>query len=350
MFDKVRSFLIGERNLLPGLDIGTSGLKLCKLRSRGSKYGLVVSSYVRYEEPVIAGTEIIDFFSLASLIEATLKAHVPGAKEVAIHIPLTLCFYTVISVPPEEDIEQSVINHVRGIITEKDIQNVNIKYRVLPVSIDEKFRDVAVVAVKKDVLEDRLNLLGRAGYKVSVIDVEPAALSNQFYLNYPDRTAEAACLVDMGASFTKIVISYGGFPYVTRNVEIGSETITEQLQKEYLLSYEDAERLKLGEDLKEVSYDDAFKNVISKTIKKLATEVVWAMDNFKDRFDRKVDAVFLYGGGSKQKGLVDLFKSVFKAEIKLGAPFGFSGLPNKQEFAVAAGLGLRYKGDENAEV
>ncbi len=350
MLEKALRFLTGEKNLLPGLDIGTFGIKICKLRQRSDKYELIVNSYARYEEPVIAGTEIVDMFSLASLIKSTITSHLPGTKEVAIHIPLTLCFYTVISIPLTGDVEQSVINHVKSIITEEEVSKVDIKYKVLPVSINENFKDVAIVAVKKDIIKERITLVERAGFKVSVIDVEPAALSNQFYLNYPDKTAEPICLVDIGASFTKVVICYGGFPYVTRNVEIGSEVITEQLQKEYLLSYEDAERLKLGEDLKEVSYKQAFKKVISKTVKKLATEVIWAIDNFKDRFEKDVDAVFLYGGGSKQVGLVEEFKKIFKIDVEAGSPFEFCGLSDKEEFAVSTGLSLRYKGDENAKV
>jgi type IV pilus assembly protein PilM len=350
MLDKALRFLTGEKELLLGLDIGTFSLKICKLRQRSDKYDLIISNYTRYEEPVIAGTEFIDMFPLASLIKATIRSHLPETENVAIHIPLALCFYTVISIPPSEDVEQNVINHVKGIITEEEIANVKIKYKVLPVSINENFKDVAIVAVKKEILEEKVNLIERAGFEVPVIDIEPVVLSNQFYLNYPERTAEAICLVDIGAFFTKVVVCYGGVPYTTRSVEIGSEVITEQLQKEFLLSYEDAERLKLGEDLKDISYKEAFKKVILKTVRKLSTEVMWAIDSFKDRFNKEVDAVFLYGGGSKQLGLIDEFRKIFKIEVEAGFPFSFCDLADREEFAVATGLGLRYKGDENVKV
>jgi type IV pilus assembly protein PilM len=198
-------------------------------------------------------------------------------------------------------------------------------------------------------LEERLKVLKRANLNPVVVDIEPAALNNQYYLNYPENLATPVCLVDIGASFTKVVISFGGYPYITRNIGLGGINITEHLQKEFMLSFEEAERLKLGEEIREISYEKAF-DVVKGVLRRIFTEVVWTLDNFKERFNLEVNSVYLYGGSAKLKGIEDFFKEISGLEVKAESPLNFSGMSGKEEFAVAAGLGIRYRGDEDAKV
>ena len=116
-----------------------------------------------------------------------------------------------------------------------------------------------------------------------------------------------------------------------------------------MLSAEDVEMLKKGEEIKDVTYEEAFK-VIKGILRKIATEIMWTVDNFKDRFNLNVESVYLYGGSSKLKGISEVFKELTGIEVIKGNPLEFSGVFGNEEFAVAAGLSIRYKGDENAKV
>ncbi|WP_196799784.1 pilus assembly protein PilM [Desulfurobacterium sp. TC5-1] len=348
--DSVIGIFTGRKVLFTGVDIGTSSIKVCKLRERKGLYNVVNYGKMDYEESYIVGTEIIDFVSLSAKMKESVQAVVPDAKNIAVHVPLSLCFYTVISASPSENPDEIALEHIKGIISEDDLDKVVVKYQVLPVSISEDHIDIAIAAVKRDILEEYTALAENAGLKIQVIDIEPCAINNQFYLNYPDKVIDCVCLVDIGATFTKIVISYGGYPYLTRNIEIGSNTITEQLQKEYLISYGEAERLKFGNDIESISYDKALDEVISKIIRKISTEIIWAIDNFNDRFGRDVEEIYLFGGGAKQKNLVSLLKAFTNKKVELGEPLYFSGIEGAQEFAVSCGLSLRFKGDEHAKV
>jgi len=347
---KLIKFLKGGGNYLPGIDIGSYSAKLVYLESYKRQFKLIAHAEIEYEDQVIAGTEIVDRYMLANYIKELLKSAGVKEKEVAIHIPLSSCFYTVISVPEEKEPEQAVSEYMQSIISPEEIPEVKIDYKVLPLSIEEGTIDIAIAAVKKAFINDRVSLLEQVGLKAVVVDIEPAALNNQFYMNNPEHTATPVCLVDIGASFTKIIISFGGYPYITRNIETGGNSITEQLQKEFLISIEEAEALKRGENLKEVSYDTAFEKVISKFIKKLITEIMWTIENFKDRFDLEVKDIFLYGGSSKLKGIKEEISNYTGKNVYAGEPLRFSQIPGCQEFGIATGLSLRYKGDENAKV
>ncbi len=344
-------FLKGSNYLYLALDIGTSSLKVVQSEKKGSLYKVKSYGLKEYKEQVFAGTEIIDEFELINSIKELLREQKIKDKEVVIHVPLNSCFYSVLSVSAAKDPEEAVTEYMQSIISPEEFPLVKIDYRILPISIEKGNMDIAIAAVRKDFLEGRIKLLKKAGLEPVVIDIEPAAINNQFYLNNPDQTAVPVCLVDIGASYTKIIISFGGYPYITRNVEYGGISLTEQIQKELMLSFEDAERLKRGETIsvKEHKPED-ITDIKVKFLKKIITETLWTIENFKDRFNLEVNKIYLYGGTAKLKGIEEIFNELTGKECRKGAPLAFSGIPECEEFAVAAGLSLRYKGNKDAKV
>ncbi|WP_163327735.1 type IV pilus assembly protein PilM [Desulfurobacterium thermolithotrophum] len=343
-------FFKSEHYYLPGLDIGSYSIKLVQLKKDKDTFKLKTKSEYIYEEQVFAGTEIVDLFLLASYLKEIVKTKKIEEKNVAIHVPLSSCFYSVISIPPSKKIEEAVMNYIQSMMTPQELTQVKIDYKVLPVSIEKKGIDVAIAAVKKEFLKERISVVEKAGLNPVIVDIEPAAFNNQFYLNYPENTASPVCLVDFGASFTRIVISFGGYPYVTRNVEYGGYSITEQIQKEFMLSFEDAEKLKKGTSTKDVTYKEVFDKVIVRAIKKITTEILWTVENFKDRFNQDVNEIYFFGGSSKIEGLVDVVKKLTGKKVYRGFPFKFDDLDNYEEFGIATGLSLRYKGDSNVKI
>jgi len=342
-------FLKGTGYLYPALDIGTSSIKLVQSERRGNTYKVNTYGLKEYREQVFAGQEIIDEFELIKTINQLMKELKVKDKQVVIHVPLNSCFYSVLSVPTSKEPEQAVMEYMQSIISPEEFPLVKIDYRILPISIEKGHIDIAIAAVRKDFLEKRIKLIKQAGLEPVVIDIEPAAINNQFYLNNPENTAVPVCLVDIGASYTKVIISFGGYPYITRNVEYGGITLTEQIQKEFMLSFEDAEKLKRGERVKDLTYDD-IKEIVKKFLKKIITETMWTIENFNDRFSLEVENIYLYGGTAKLEEIEETFTELTGKETIKGAPLAFSGIPECEEYAVATGLSLRYKGDKNAKV
>jgi type IV pilus assembly protein PilM len=117
-----------------------------------------------------------------------------------------------------------------------------------------------------------------------------------------------------------------------------------------MLGVEDAEKLKKGNDVKDVTYEEAFKKIIIKSIKKIATEISWTIENFKDRFKLDVGKIYLYGGSSKLRGIVEVIKELTGKEVYKGAPFNILDVKAGEEFGVAVGLSLRYKGDTHVKI
>ncbi len=348
--ERLIRFLKGGSYYPPAVDIGTGSIKVVQLEKTRGNYKPVVYGELPYTEQVFAGTEVIDRNILATYIRQIFEEKGIQDKKVVIHVPLASCFYSVISIPTSKNPEESVINYMQGIIPPEELTQIEVDYRVLPISIHEDSLDVAIAAVKKEFISDRKSILEQAGLTPVVIDIEPAALANQFYLNHPESTSTPVCLVDIGASFTKIVVCFGGYPYVTRNIELGGNYITEQIQKEFMLSIEDAERAKRGENVKDVTYEEVFDKVVSNIVRKLVTEIMWTIENFKDRFELEVETIYLYGGSANLRKIVDAFKEFSNMDVMLGFPLGFAGITGEPEYGVAVGLGIRRKGDSHAKV
>jgi len=108
-------FLKGGRYHLPAIDIGTYSLKLVQLEKKKNAFRPVIYGELVYEEQVFAGTEIIDRFILASYIKQLVEENGVGERDVAIHVPLAACFYSVISIPSSKNPEEAVMNYMQSI-------------------------------------------------------------------------------------------------------------------------------------------------------------------------------------------------------------------------------------------
>ena len=125
-----------------------------------------------------------------------------------------------------------------------DIADVNLSYQLLEAT--ENQMDVLLVAVKKDKILNHTNVLAQAGKTPVVVDIDAFALQNCFEVNYDPDPSQVVALLNIGASVMNINIVRGWTPLFTRDVSVGGNQYTDALQKELDLSFEDAEKLKMG--------------------------------------------------------------------------------------------------------
>ena len=125
-----------------------------------------------------------------------------------------------------------------------DIADVNLSHQLLEAT--ENQMDVLLVAVKKDKILNHTNVLAQAGKTPVVVDIDAFALQNCFEVNYEPDPSQVVALLNIGASVMNINIVRGWTPLFTRDVSVGGNQYTDALQKELDLSFEDAEKLKMG--------------------------------------------------------------------------------------------------------
>ena len=95
-------------------------------------------------------------------------------------------------------------------------------------------------------------MIAEAGLNTVVIDVDAFAVQNMLEINYPPEEGEVIASVNVGAELSNINIFKDGVSLFTRDVANGGNQYTEEIQKRFGVSYEDADAAKLGAEVEGV--------------------------------------------------------------------------------------------------
>lgn len=340
-----------------GLDIGSSYLKVVGLKERKGGYELEHFEMLPLPPELIVEGSIIDSLRLVEAIKELLKKAKVKTKMASIGIAgHASVIIRRISLPEmsEEELVESIKFEAEQYVP-FDIEDVAIDFQILGPTDEPGQMDVMLVAVKKDIINEYTSVAGEAGLTPVVVDVNAFAISNMFEVNYEIEMDRNVALVNIGASTINLNVLKGGVSVFTRDSSLGSNLHTEALQKECSISYEDAEKLKRGEPLENVSPDDA-KSIMAPASDELANEILRSIDYFRSTsYQEDIHEVMISGGGALIAGFPNVLAEVSGLEVKVAEPLKNIHVPGKFDpayieeissmAAVAVGLALRRPGD-----
>jgi type IV pilus assembly protein PilM len=164
-------------------------------------------------------------------------------------------------------------------------------------------------------------VLAQAGKVPVVVDIDAFALQNCFEVNYEPDASQVVALLNIGASVMNINIVRGWTPLFTRDVSVGGNQYTDALQKELDLSFEDAEKLKMGGTLAGVSEEQ--RTAILRSVSDiLILEIQKTFDFFRATASgENIRRIYVAGGTSRVPGLLDLLKEEFAMPVEELDPF-----------------------------
>jgi type IV pilus assembly protein PilM len=348
--------LFGKKGTI-GLDIGSSYIKVAQLKDIKGGYELELFDMLPIPPDLVVEGSIIDSFRLKdSLKELIRKANIK-IKDAVIGIAgHSSVIIKRISLPEmsEEELSESIKFEAEQYVP-FDIEDVNLDFQILGPKEEAGQMDVILVAVKKDVVNDYVSVAKEAGLNPVIVDVNSFALENLHEVNYEIEPEKNVAIVNIGANTININILKGGISVFTRDSAVGSNIHTEALQREFNLTYENAERIKRGEPLENVSQEDAFF-VIESTSEEIIGEVNRSFEYFRSTTSQTdIHEVILSGGCVLIKDFPKLFVEKVGIETKVIEPFKNIQIPKRfdmayiQEIApiaaVATGLALRRLGD-----
>lgn len=108
-------------------------------------------------------------------------------------------------------------------------------------------KEVVIVAIKSDALDEINGSVNDAGLSTSEVDVAPMAIYNAFRAAYGN-PEEPILLIDIGAK-TSNLLYIEGRRFFTRSIAIGGATVTASIAKEYGISFVEAEHQKVSNGL-----------------------------------------------------------------------------------------------------
>ena len=340
-----------------GLDIGSSYIKAVQLKDIRGGYELELFDMLPLPPELIVEGSIIDSFRLTDCLKELLRRTKIKRKDAVIGMAgHSSVIIKRISLPEmsEEELSESIKFEAEQYVP-FDIEDVNLDFQILGPGEKAGQMDVILVAVKKDMLNEYVSVVREAGINPVIVDVNSFALENIYEINYEIEPDKNVAIVNIGASTINMNILKEGIPVFTGDSAVGSNIQTEALQREFNLTYEDAEGLKKGEPLGNVSREDVF-SVIESASEKIIGEVNRSFEYFRNTtLGEDINEVVLSGGCALIKDFPKLFRERVGIETKVMEPFKNIKIPKRFDVtfieemapiaAVATGLALRRPAD-----
>jgi type IV pilus assembly protein PilM len=202
-----------------------------------------------------------------------------------------------------------------------DISDVNLDFQILGQNqTNPNQMNVFLVAAKKEMVNDYVNLANLAGLNPCIVDVEAFALQNTFEANY-DTADDNVALIDIGASKTSLNILKGGNSVFMRDVSLGCMQVNQKIISLIDCSFDEAEQLKYGDNSERLSAED-LKGIISSVVSDWCTEIRRALDFFYSTYpDDQIKRIILSGGGANISEFRKLLAVEASAEVETINPF-----------------------------
>ncbi len=311
-----------RKDHLVGLDIGSRTIKACEIfeTKKGrtlEKFGMIDIESGLIEDGSIKSPDVV-----ANAIRQLFQTHSIREHNVAISIGGYSVIVKKINVQTmsEDQLQESIHFEAEQYIP-FDISDVNLDFQILGENEQNPNQmSVLLVAAKKDMVNDYVNLAQLAGLNPCIIDVDAFALQNIFEVNY-DSKDENVALIDIGASKTSLNILKDDASVFMRDVSLGCGQINQRIASITDSTMEEAEKLKFGEQSDKISKED-LADIVSAVVTDWCTEIRRALDFFYSTYpDEQIKKIVLSGGGGGIKEFRQLLAVETSAEVQTINPF-----------------------------
>jgi len=353
---------MAKAKLILAIDIGSASLKFSEF-SYPASGEMVLEKYAYVEFP----TDIKDNQKHIEAVETAFNNAVDTykfkAKQVYISISSQSTFIRFVKLPPtsykEQKVQQLVAYEAKQNIP-YPIEEVTWDYQL----IDTKSEDITEInvmfaVVKNEIVTRIINMVQNRGFVTKLVDISPTACFNTACAN---KIGEEDCvmLLNIGCTCSTLVfIDQGNF--YARTIPIAGHAITQQISKEFDISFEKAEAMKrkIGFVAPGGAYEEPDSEV-SATISKITRNVMTRLHGDISRSinvyrsqqkGKKPVKLYLAGGSSVLNFMPKFLSDKLRIPVEYFNPFKAVKLSNaidKDELkniahttAEVIGLGLR---------
>jgi type IV pilus assembly protein PilM len=202
-----------------------------------------------------------------------------------------------------------------------------------------------------------------AGLEPVVCDIDAFAVQNMFEVNYDLLPEQTYALVNIGAAKTNINIIARGISSFTRDLTVGGNTFTEEIQKQLSVTRDEAETLKLGGvsagTAATTTVDMVVPQEVERAMRSVAESVTTEIQRSIDFYvatsaDPAPAAIYVSGGTARLAALTRTLEARMGVQVVVTDPFRqVQVAEGDREYArsvgpaaaVAVGLALRHPGD-----
>jgi type IV pilus assembly protein PilM len=350
--------IFGKKTHLIGLDIGSRTIKIAEVVDKKTTQIFKNFHTINIEPGLIEEGTVKDPETVSKYIRELYAKAKLREKNVAISIGGYSVIVKKINVQnmTEDELQETIHFEAEQYIP-FDISDVNLDFQILGESEHNPNQmSVLLVAAKKEMINEYINLVQMTGLNLCLIDVDAFALQNIFEFSY-NPGDENIALIDIGASKTSLNILKDNSSVFMRDVSLGCGQITEKIASLVECSLAEAEEIKHGGQSEIISPED-LHSIISSAVTSWCTEIKRALDFFYSTFpEDQITKIILSGGGANIKEFRQLLAVETATDVEIINPFQNFSI-NSERFdssyleqiapqaAICMGLAIRKIGDK----
>ena len=286
-----------------GLDIGTSSVKIAKLKFTKDTVELCGFDV----EP--------SKHDLGEVLGKLRQLHEAGLVNISVSGAQTVIRYAAFPKMAHAELRQALKFEAQKHIP-FSVSEVNIDGCILKSDLPDNKMLVLIAAAKKELVSMRLKLVESAGLMANLVDMDSVALINAFNFNNPTNVSEehqAVALLNIGASFSSLNILEDGIPRLSRDMHIASNNFNQKIMDIFGLDFNAAELLKLAPDS---ARENKVRAAVESVLANLAGEIRTSFDYYESQNALSVSKIFLSGGGAKFSGFKEMLTHFLSIEVE----------------------------------
>lgn len=348
--------LLSKKRLpMLGIDLSASSVKVLELSQAGDHYRVERYAVEPMPQNAIVEHSITEVEQVSQALGRAVKRSGSRIKHVALAVPSSHVISKIIVMPAglsdrelQTQIEMEADRHIPYPLDE-----VNMDFQVIGLTQESAEQaSVLLVACRKEIVDDYTAVAEGAGLIAKVIDIETFATENAYEViarGMPGGGMEkTVAVVDVGATTTTLNVMHSNRSVYTRDHSFGGRQLTEEIQRRYGLSYEEA-----GLAKKQGGLPDNYQtDVLHPFMEAMCQEITRALQFFYSSSPfNSVDTVLLAGGCAQIPGVDELVAARVGVTTNIANPFQQMSLSSRiksqmlsadaPSLMVSCGLALR---------
>lgn len=322
-----------KANTLLGIDISSTSVKLIELSRSGGRYKVEAYAVEPLPPNAIVEKNIAELEVVGQVIARLVTKARTGIKHAAVAVAGSAVITKTIEMEAglsDEELENQIKIEADQYIP-YPLEEVAIDFEVQGATARSADRvNVLLAACRKENVEVREAALALAGLTAKVVEIEAYSLERAYGLlaeqlgnGEEDLTV---AIVDIGATMMTLSVLHNGQTIYTREQLFGGKQLTDEIQRRYGLSTEEAGLAKkqggLPDDY-ETEVLSPFKEAVVQQVSR-SLQFFFAAGQYSD-----VDYILLAGGTASIVGLDQLVQQKIGTPTLVANPFANMTLSNK---------------------
>ena len=320
----ILSFLEKKSRPVIGLDISSTSVKLLELSRNGDRYRVETYSVKPLPPNAVVEKNINDQEAVAEVIKSMVKQSKTKLKHAAVAVAGSAVITKMIDLPAglSDDAMETQISLEADQYIPFPLEEVAIDFEVQGISPRNPEQvEVLLAACRRENVEMRATVLQLSELIPEKVDIEAYSMERAFELiseQLEDQEGQVVAIIDIGATMTTLSVLVDGKTVYTREQLFGGKQLTEEIQRRYGLSREEA-----GLAKKQGGLPDDYESEVLEPFKEAVVQQVtrslqffFSASQYND-----VDYIILAGGVASLEGLVGLIEEKLGTQTVVANPF-----------------------------